>query len=96
MKKFIIDWFLDYRMVDFKTVISQIQEYQVLMHEIQIKGMVLSKSFQVTMAIEKLRPSWKDFKNYLKQKCKEMTFEDFIVRLKIEEDNKSSERKFGK
>ena len=43
--------------------------------------------------IEKLPPSWKDFKNYLKHKRKEMSLEDLIVRLRIEEDNRNSERK---
>ncbi|XP_075077523.1 uncharacterized protein LOC142164165 [Nicotiana tabacum] len=43
--------------------------------------------------IEKLPPLWKDFKNYLKHKCKEMTLEDLIVRLRIEEDNKAAEKK---
>ena len=46
--------------------------------------MVLSKSFQVVAIIEKLPPSWKDFKNYLKHKCKEMGLEDLNVRLRIE------------
>ncbi|PHT38031.1 hypothetical protein CQW23_21604 [Capsicum baccatum] len=43
--------------------------------------------------IEKLPPMWKDFKNHLKHKCKEMSFEDLIVRLCIEEENKAAERK---
>lgn len=55
--------------------------------------MSLSESFQVADAIEKLPPSWKDFKNYLKHKRKEMTMEDLIVRLRIEEDNRHSEKK---
>ncbi|XP_070667957.1 uncharacterized protein [Malus domestica] len=42
--------------------------------------------------IEKLPPSWKEFKNYLKHKRKEMTLEDLIVRLRIEEDNKKNEK----
>ncbi|KAF3644329.1 putative glucan endo-1,3-beta-glucosidase A-like [Capsicum annuum] len=35
----------------------------------------------------------KDFKNYLKYKRKEMTVEDLIVRLRIEEDNKAAEKR---
>ncbi|XP_071694471.1 uncharacterized protein [Rutidosis leptorrhynchoides] len=50
--------------------------------------MVISESFQVAAMIEKLPPSWVDFKNYLKHKRKEMTVEDLMVRLRIEEDNK--------
>lgn len=39
--------------------------------------------------------SWKDFKNYLKHKRKPMNMKDFIVRLRIEKDNKRIERKMG-
>ncbi|KAL3361588.1 hypothetical protein AABB24_014453 [Solanum stoloniferum] len=36
---------------------------------------------------------WKDFKNYLKHKRKEMNVEDLMVRLRIEEDNKAAEKR---
>ncbi|KAL0315722.1 UNVERIFIED_CONTAM: hypothetical protein Sradi_5450400 [Sesamum radiatum] len=62
LKKFIVGKFLDFKMVDSKT----------------------------------LPPLWKDFKNYLKHKRKEMGLEDLIVRLRIEEDNRLSEMKSGK
>ncbi|PKI75353.1 hypothetical protein CRG98_004237 [Punica granatum] len=51
--------------------------------------MALSESFQVAVVIEKLPLGWKDFKNYLKHKRKEMTMEDLVVKLRIEEDNKN-------
>ncbi|XP_056159112.1 uncharacterized protein LOC130134993 [Syzygium oleosum] len=92
-KKFVVGRFLDYKMVDFKTVISQVQEIQVILHEIQAEGMNLSETFQVAAIIEKLPPGWKDFKNYLKHKRKEMNLEELIVRLRIEEDNRGFERK---
>ncbi|KAL2472164.1 zinc knuckle (CCHC-type) family protein [Abeliophyllum distichum] len=53
-KKFIVGRFLDYKMVDSKTVISQVQELQVILHEIHAKWMVLSETFQVGAIIEKL------------------------------------------
>ena len=46
--------------------------------------------------IEKLPPLWKEFKNYLKHERKEMRLEDLIMRLRIEEDNRASEKKVGK
>ncbi|XP_075655079.1 uncharacterized protein LOC142625279 [Castanea sativa] len=94
-KKFIVGKLLDYKMVDSKIVLSQVQELQVILHEIHAKGMSISELFQVVTIIEKLPQSWKDFKNYLKQKCKEMRLEDLIVRLRIEEDNNSSEKAVG-
>ena len=44
-------------MVDSKTVLSQVQELQVILHEIHAEGMSVSESFQVAAIIEKLPPS---------------------------------------
>ena len=46
--------------------------------------------------MEKLPPAWRDFKNYLKHKCKELKLEDLIMRLRIEKDNRKSEKKSNK
>ncbi|XP_055823171.1 uncharacterized protein LOC129891735 [Solanum dulcamara] len=93
LKKFVAVKFLDYKIVDSKTVMSQVQELQVIIHDLLAEGMIINGIFQVAAIIEKLPPSWKDFKNYLKHKRKEMTLEDLIVRLRIEEDNKAAENK---
>ena len=92
-KKFIVGQFLDFKMVDSKIVVNQVQELQVIIHEIHVEGMVLGESFPVAAVIEKLPPTWKDFKNYFKHKRKEMSMEDLVVRLHIEEDNKRSDKK---
>ncbi|KAK9052408.1 hypothetical protein SSX86_029037 [Deinandra increscens subsp. villosa] len=92
-KKFVVAKFLDFKMIDSKTVMSQIQELQIILHDIHAEGMSLSETFQVAAMIEKLPPSWVDFKNYLKHKRKEMTVEDLVVRLRIEEDNKLAQKK---
>ena len=96
LKKFVVGKFLDYKMLDSKTVISQVQDLQVILHDIHAEGMSLSESFPVAAIIEKLPPLWKEFKNYLKHKRKEMKLEDLIMRLRIEEDNRASEKKAGK
>ena len=54
---------------------------------------MLSETFQVVSIIEKLSPACKDFKNYLKHMRNEMSIEDLIIRLHIEEDNRGSEKK---
>ena len=96
LKKFVVGKFLDYKMLDSKTVISQVQDLQVILHDIHAEGMSLSESFQVAAIIKKLSPLWKEFKNYLKHKRKEMRLEDLIMRMRIEEDNRASEKKAGK
>ena len=79
-------------MVDSKTVANQVQEIQVIIHEIHAEGMVSGENFQVTVIIDKLPLAWKDFKNYLKHKRKEMSMEGLVVRLRIEEDNRRSDK----
>ena len=96
LKKFVAGNFLNYKMLDSKTVINQVQDLQVILHDIHAEGMSLSESFQVAVIIEKLLPLWKEFKNYLKHTWKKMRLEDLIVRLRIEEDNRASEKKAGK
>nr|XP_033511283.1 uncharacterized protein LOC117276058 [Nicotiana tomentosiformis] len=93
LKKFVAAKFLDFKMVDGKSVITQVQEFQVIVHDLLAEGMVINEAFQVAIFIEKLPPLWKDFKNYLKHKRKEMTLENLIVCLRIEEDNKAAEKK---
>ena len=44
--------FLDYKMVDFKTMVSQVKELQVILHEIHAEGMMLRETFQVVAIIE--------------------------------------------
>nr|XP_016502415.1 PREDICTED: uncharacterized protein LOC107820615 [Nicotiana tabacum] len=93
LKKFVAAKFLDFKMIDDKSVIAQVKELQVIVHDILTEGMVINEAFQVAAFIKKLPPLWKDFKNYLKHKRKEMTLEDLIVRLRIEEDNKAAKKK---
>ncbi|PHU13801.1 hypothetical protein BC332_15006 [Capsicum chinense] len=93
IKKFFVARFLDFKMIDSKPVVSQVQELQVIIHDLLAEGLIVNDAFQVAATIENLPPMWKDFKNYSKHKRKEMTIEDLIVRLRIEEDNKATERR---
>ncbi|XP_068314976.1 uncharacterized protein [Pyrus communis] len=49
MKKFVVGRFLDYKVTDSKKVISQVQELQLILHEIHVEGMSLSETFQVAV-----------------------------------------------
>ena len=55
--------------------------------------MMLSETFQMAAIIEKLPPTWKDFKSYLMHKRKEMNIEKLVVKLRIEEDNRNAEKR---
>ncbi|XP_070055232.1 uncharacterized protein [Nicotiana tomentosiformis] len=79
LKMFVVAMFLDYKMIDNKIVGTQVQELQLIFHDLIAEGM--------------FPPSWRDFKNYLKHRCKETKLKDLVIRLKIEEDDKTAEMK---
>ena len=88
LTKFIIDKFMDYKMVDSKSVTAQVQELQLIIHQLESEGHKVGESFLVEAITGKLPLSWRDYRNYLKHKKKEISLEDLIVRLKIEADNR--------
>jgi hypothetical protein len=45
------------KMVDLKTMTSQVQEFQLILYDIHAKEMILNESFQMTTIIKKLSPS---------------------------------------
>ncbi|KAG8493357.1 hypothetical protein CXB51_010932 [Gossypium anomalum] len=95
-KKFLVVKFLNFVMIDSKLIVNQVQELQLIIHEILAEGMVINESFQVATIIKKLPHTWNDFNNYLKHKRKEMLVEDMTVRLRIEEDNRGSAKNLNK
>ncbi|KAH1038811.1 hypothetical protein J1N35_040554 [Gossypium stocksii] len=94
-KKFLVSKFLNLVMVDSKLVVNQVQELQLIIHEILVEGMIISESFQVAVILKKLPPTCNDFKNYLKHKRMEMSVEDLIVRFRIEEDNRGTKKRLN-
>ncbi|KAK6161365.1 hypothetical protein DH2020_004746 [Rehmannia glutinosa] len=46
-KKFVVVKFLEYKMVDTKTVISQVQEIQIIHRDLVSEGTILNESFQL-------------------------------------------------
>jgi len=86
IKKFIIGKFLDFKMVDLRTGMSQVQEFQLILHDIHVESMSLSAYSQMVATIKKLSPSRKDFKKYFKHKQKEMRVKNLILKLRIKKD----------
>ena len=44
-KKFVVGRFLEYKTVDNKTIISQVQEFQLILHGMKAEGMILPETF---------------------------------------------------
>ncbi|GJY33693.1 putative polyprotein, partial [Tanacetum coccineum] len=70
-------------MTDDKSVEAQSHELQKVAHEIISEGMSLDEQFQVAVIIDKLPPSWKEFKNVLRHKTKEFSLETMISEINL-------------
>ncbi|CAJ2645227.1 unnamed protein product [Trifolium pratense] len=93
VKKYVVSRYLKYQMVDERSVEVQSHELQKIAHEIITEGMPLHEQFQISVIIDKLPPSWKDFKNQLRHKTKEFSIEGLITRLRIEEESRKQDMK---
>lgn len=90
-KKIVVGKFLEFKIDVIRTVVSQVEELQIIIHEIIVEGYKICESFQVSAIIENLAPTWKEYKNSLKHKRKEIFLEDLIIKSRIEEDNRMTE-----
>ncbi|KAK4366398.1 hypothetical protein RND71_014278 [Anisodus tanguticus] len=62
----------------------------MILHHLDLEGLKYNEQFLAASLIEKLPPSWNEFLSYLKLKTKKMTFEELIIKLQIQEDNKKA------
>ena len=86
-QKYVVSKFHDFKMVDSKSIMDQVEAFQFICHEIAVEGMSICETFRTLSFIEKLPPSYADFKNYLKHKKKKMGLEELIMRLQMESRN---------
>ncbi|GKE36889.1 hypothetical protein Tco_1460294 [Tanacetum coccineum] len=91
-KKFIVGKFLSFKMNDAKPVVKQVKELQIIIHEMEVEGMGINSNFLVGSIIEKLPQSWKNFKLYLKHLTDDMSFEQLVLKIRVEEDNRMNEK----
>ena len=69
-------------------VSSQIHDYHMLINVLIIEDIKLLKPFVVGNLLETLLNSWKDYKNSMKHKRKQMSLEVVIIHVRIGEQNK--------
>ncbi|GKB09857.1 DNA polymerase zeta catalytic subunit-like protein [Tanacetum coccineum] len=90
-KKF-VENFLNFKMNDAKPAVKQVEELQIIVHEMEVEGMGINSNFLVGFIIEKLHQSWKNFKLYLKHLTDDMSFEQLVPKIRVEEDNMMNEK----
>jgi hypothetical protein len=88
-EQYVMEQFLDYRMVENRFVVEQAHEVQALAKDLDNYSKevlcVLPNKFVAGAISTKLPHSWRDFATSLKHKRKEFTFDDLIATFDVEE-----------
>ncbi|XP_056695382.1 uncharacterized protein [Spinacia oleracea] len=89
-KRYCVSKWLDFQVEDDKPIIDQINDYENICIAKAVEGLGICDITLAIVLIEKLPPSWKDFRNQLMHKKKDLTLEELVVvgHLKIEEENR--------
>ncbi|GJR95241.1 zinc finger, CCHC-type containing protein [Tanacetum coccineum] len=84
-KKFLVSNFTNYKMTDSRPVLEQYNELLSILERFTQHKMNMDEAIQVSCIIDKLSPSWKDFKHTLKHLKEELTLVELGSHLRIEE-----------
>ncbi|KAG5571595.1 hypothetical protein H5410_061361 [Solanum commersonii] len=76
----------EFKMVDDKSITEQVQEFQLIANKIAIAGIALDENFHVGAIVSKLTPSWKEYRSKLLHKKEDLTLEQLLQHLQIEQE----------
>nr|GEW57326.1 zinc finger, CCHC-type [Tanacetum cinerariifolium] len=84
-KKFLVSNFTNYKMTDSRPVLEQYNELLGILGRFTQHKMNIDESIKVSCIVDKLPPSWKDFKHTLKHQKEELTLVELGSHLRIAE-----------
>ncbi|GJQ91769.1 zinc finger, CCHC-type containing protein [Tanacetum coccineum] len=95
-KKFLVSNFNNYKMVDSRPVMEQYNELLRIPGQYTQHGLKMDEPISVSSIIDKLPPSWKDFKHTLKHGKDDLSLVQLGSHLRIEESLRSQDIDKGK
>ncbi|GJS86564.1 zinc finger, CCHC-type containing protein [Tanacetum coccineum] len=95
-KKFHVSNFNNYKMVDSRPVMEQYNELLRILRQYTQHGLKMDESISVLSIIDKLSPSWKDFKHTLKHGKDDLSLVQLGSHLRIEESLRVRDNDKGK
>lgn len=91
-RKYVTGEWLDFEVTDDKPIMDQVHKYENLVADILAEGMKMCEILQANVLICKLPESWTDYRNKLKHKKRDLTLEELVSHLKIEETNRLKDK----
>ncbi|GKC15438.1 zinc finger, CCHC-type containing protein [Tanacetum coccineum] len=95
-KKFLVSNFNNYKMVNSRPVMEQFNELLRILGQYTQHGLKMDESISVSNVIDKLPPSWKDFKHTLKHGKDNLSLVQLGSYLRIEESLREQDSDKGK
>ncbi|XP_069143418.1 uncharacterized protein [Solanum lycopersicum] len=71
-----------------ESITEQVQEFQLIANKIVITGTALDENFHVGAIVSKLPPSWKEYRSKLLYKKEDLTLEQLLQHLQIEQETR--------
>ncbi|KAL0318257.1 UNVERIFIED_CONTAM: hypothetical protein Scaly_2850200 [Sesamum calycinum] len=90
-KKFMVSNFNSYKMIDSRPVMEQYNELLHILGQFSQHSLMMDEAISVLSVIDKLPPSWKDFKHTLKHQKEELSLVQLGSHLPIEESLRAQE-----
>ncbi|VFQ98472.1 unnamed protein product [Cuscuta campestris] len=90
-KKFLVSDFNNYKMVDSRSVMEQYHELVRMLGQFNLHGMKQDECISVSNVIDKMPPSWKDYKRELKHNKDDLSLVQLGTHLRIEESVRAQE-----
>ncbi|XP_052880483.1 uncharacterized protein LOC128286804 [Gossypium arboreum] len=91
-KKFLFNRFNNYQMVDGRSVMELFRDIKKMLNQFKQYNMKMDEMVVVSSIIDKLPPSWKDFKRSIKHKKEEISLKDLANHLRIEEEYRKQDQ----
>ncbi|XP_052625720.1 uncharacterized protein LOC128132793 [Lactuca sativa] len=91
--KYHVSKYLEFQMVDDKSIMEQVHELQVMVNKLNALTISLPELFQVGAIIAKLPPSWKDFSKRMMHKSEDYSLDDLMKHLRIKEETRIRDKK---
>ncbi|GKD21184.1 hypothetical protein Tco_1222887 [Tanacetum coccineum] len=95
-KKFLVSNFNNYKMIESRPVMEQFNELLRILGQYTQHGLKMDESISVSSVIDKLPPSWKDFKHTLKHGKDDLSLVQLGSHLRIEESLRAQDSDKGK
>ncbi|KAG6505061.1 hypothetical protein ZIOFF_037409 [Zingiber officinale] len=87
--------FFEFRIIDNKSVMDQVDELLVLVSRLKDMKIEVSDPLQVVAVIAKLPTTWNDYRKKLLHTSEDFTIDQLIKHIRIEEETRIRENKFA-